>query len=223
MHSSSPVTIRRPSPMRRFDPRRLGALECDAWVAYYRRDWRRVLTAAIGMVRTGFGMNWPRTFYGAALVLRANQVWAPSPDNDPEAARRLMGRFYRLVSQAHDETFDVDRAAELEVAWWRIHRHGQREDPDQPAEPLIRALTDLYAHVYGQSAEQVRAAAEARVEAMDISDRWVEEGTSLDSPLVALERAALIRSYARLLGAVHRLPDQRSPAVRGNTARSVHV
>jgi hypothetical protein len=30
---------------------------------------------------------------GAWLVLRANQVWAPFPDNDPDAARALMKRF----------------------------------------------------------------------------------------------------------------------------------
>jgi hypothetical protein len=28
-------------------------------------------------------MSWPRTLRGAWLVLRANQKWAPVPDNDP--------------------------------------------------------------------------------------------------------------------------------------------
>jgi hypothetical protein len=39
---------------------------------------------------------------------------------------------------------------------------------------------------------------------MDVSDRWVAEGCGLDSPLVARERALLVRSYAALLAAVHR-------------------
>jgi hypothetical protein len=38
---------------------------------------------------------------------------------------------------------------------------------------------------------------------MDHSDHWVQEGCDLTSPLIELERAALIRSYAALLGAVH--------------------
>jgi hypothetical protein len=38
-----------------FDPVRLGGHECDTWVGYYRRDWRLVLWAAVGMVRVGFG------------------------------------------------------------------------------------------------------------------------------------------------------------------------
>jgi hypothetical protein len=35
------------------------------------------------------------------------------------------------------------------------------------------------------------------------SDRWVAEGTDPASPLIAEERAALVRSYAALLAAVH--------------------
>lgn len=220
--------------MRAFDPTRLGSLECDAWVAYYRRDWRRVLAAAVAMVRLGFGMPWPRTLLGAALVLRANQVWAPYPDNDPEAARRLMERFYRLVARTHDETFDVAGAAALEVEWWRVHRQGQRNDPDQPAEQLVDALTALYAHVYREAPDRVRPAAAARAEAMRISDAWVESGQDPLSPAIELERAALVRSYGLLLGAVHRVPDGvpdgvsagndgRSMSVRGNTAPSLHV
>jgi len=40
-----------------FDPVKVAAHECDAWVGYYRRDWRLVLTSAVGMVREGFGMS----------------------------------------------------------------------------------------------------------------------------------------------------------------------
>jgi hypothetical protein len=47
-------------------------------------------------------------------------------------------------------------------------------------------------------------AAEQRALAMRYSDQWVREGRALDSPLVKLERAALVRSYAGLLAAVHR-------------------
>jgi hypothetical protein len=52
--------------------------------------------------------------------------------------------------------------------------------------------------------DDVRVAAEQRALAMDHSDRWVNEGRDLQSPLVAQERAALIRSYAGLLAAIHR-------------------
>ena len=38
--------------------------------------------------RAGFGMNRVRTLQGAWYVLRANQVWAPYPDNDPDGGPR---------------------------------------------------------------------------------------------------------------------------------------
>lgn len=132
-------------PMRTFAPHRLGRLECDAWVGYYRSEWGRVLQCSVGMVHEGFGMSWPRTIQGAYLVLRANQLWAPYPDNDAAGARETMRRFYALVASQHHLRLDPDRAAELEVGWWRIHRHLQRESDDGAIEPLVEAVTALYA------------------------------------------------------------------------------
>jgi hypothetical protein len=71
------------SPMRSFDPRAVGSFECRAWETYYRREWAAFLIASVRMVRAAFRMSWPRTLRGAWLVLRANQKWAPVPDNDP--------------------------------------------------------------------------------------------------------------------------------------------
>jgi hypothetical protein len=38
---------------------------------------------------------------------------------------------------------------------------------------------------------------------MDLSDQWSREGRRPDSALLPLEHAALVRSYAALLAAVH--------------------
>jgi hypothetical protein len=59
--------------------------------------------------------------------------------------------------------------------------------------------------VYGVGQDDVTVAAEQRALAMRYSDQWVEEGCDLASPLIAQERAALVRSYAGLLAAVHRV------------------
>ena len=69
---------------------------------------------------------------------------------------------------------------------------------------LIEALTALYAYVYDAPPDTVRRAAQQRALAMDISDHWVATGRDPASPLIAEERAALVRSYAALLSAVHR-------------------
>jgi hypothetical protein len=174
-------------------------------VSYYRREWLPFLRAAIGLTRHTFGLPWPSTLYGAWLVLRANQLWAPYPNNDPEGARRTMERFYRLVGNHHGEPLDPHRASALEVEWWRVHRVHQREESGEDERSLVAALGALYSYVYGVPEPDVSVAAEQRMLAMRYSDQWVSEGCDLASPLIALERAALVRSYAGLLAAVHRV------------------
>ena len=199
---------RRPSvkPHRSFDPRRVGSLECDVWVAYYRRQWIRFLRSAIALTHHTFALPWPRTIRGAWFVLRANQLWAPFPDNDPDGARRAMARFYSLVVRTHGESFDPVRASELEVEWWREHREHQRSAIQAEDErPLIGALAGLYSYVYGVPEQDVRGAAQQRALATRYSDRWVNDGCQLGSPLIDQERTALVRSYAGLLAAVHRV------------------
>jgi hypothetical protein len=186
---------------RSFDPVRLGNLETDAWAAYYRHEWRTFLKAAVGMVHVGFGMGRVRTVVGAFHVLRANQLWAPYPDNDPDGARASMRRFYALVAATSDLDLDPVHASTLEVEWWRLHREHQH-DPQVSGEALVQSLVDLYSYVYDASAESVRPAAQFRVDAMDLSDAWVGNGCDLEDPTLARERAALVASHSALRSAV---------------------
>jgi hypothetical protein len=193
--------------VRSFDPVRLGSYEAAAWVAYYQRRWGAFLRASLGLVREGFGLPGPATLRGAWYVLRANQAWAPYPDNDPDAARGYMRRFYRLVATRHGATFDVDEAARREVEWWRVHRYLQRGAPAGDGDvysldDLADALAALYAHVYELPAEQVRPAAAHRAEAMRISDEWIEAGADRTSPAIVAERDELVRGYALLRAAL---------------------
>src|SRR5207247_2361528 len=80
---------------------------------------------------------------GAALVLRANQKWAPFPNNDPDAARALMTSFYELLKESENSAIDPRRAAELEVEWWRAHRDAQHPERGGSQAGLIEALADL--------------------------------------------------------------------------------
>jgi hypothetical protein len=188
---------------RTFDPVRLGQQETAAWAAYYRHEWLTFLKSAVGMVRTGFGTDPVRTLVGAFHVLRANQLWAPYPDNDPDGARSSMRRFYTLIARQGDLSIDPLRASELEVEWWRLHREHQH-DPEVSAESLVQSLVDLYSYVYEADPEAVRPAAQFRVDAMDHSDAWVAAGSALGDPLLAQERRALVASYTALRRAVER-------------------
>jgi hypothetical protein len=188
--------------MRSFDPSRVGKLECDAWVAYYRRRWLTVLRASFGLVREAFGLSVLDTIRGGWWVLRANQRWAPYPENDPDGARLFMERFYRMVARRYHEPFDPVEAARREVDWWWAHRELQHDRRAGDDGVLVYALQRLYSYVYTVAPESVETAARERAHAMLHSDRWIDEGCDPASPLIEEERAALIRSYGALLAAV---------------------
>ncbi len=134
-------------------------------------------------------------------MLRATQLWAPCPDNDRVAARLAIEQFYRLLKQHNDEPFEPAEAGRLVVDWWHVHREYEHNNADDRA--LVDALAELYSYVFGMPDTAVRPAAEQRAQAMRYCDQWVQAGCDLESPLIAQERAALVRSYVGLLAAVH--------------------
>jgi hypothetical protein len=197
----SPGALRGP---RSFDPVRIADLEYRMWVAYYLRRWTHLLAAMVGLLRLGFGTDVARILRGGWLMLRAVQLWAPFPDNDPIGARARMHELYALVRLRFGEPADPERAASLEIDWWRAHRRRQyAPDPAETGDELVDSVTRLYCYLFGETEALVRPAAVHRVRAMDLSDQWVREGCRPDSPLLPLERAALVRAYAALLAAVH--------------------
>jgi hypothetical protein len=131
------------------------------------------------------------------LLLRASQLWAPVPGNDPAGARACMHRFYALVKLSCGEPASPAQAAALELDWWRVHRQvPYATAPRGAGDEQVESVTRLYCYLYGEPEAAVRPAAEHRARAMDLSDQWVEEGCPPDSPLLAQEHAALVRAYA---------------------------
>jgi hypothetical protein len=105
----------------------------------------------------------------------------------------------------HREHQRGDEAESVRGGTSGTEANGARASRDiLPSErPLVDALAALYAYVYGVPEDDVRLAAEQRALAMRYSDQWVRDGCKLESWLIPAERAALVRSYAGLLAAVH--------------------
>ena len=199
------ISLGSPNGPRSFDPFRIADLEYRMWVGYYLRRWTHVAAALVQLLRLGFGADLARAAQGAFLMLRAVQLWAPFPDNDPDGAQACMRELYALVRLRYGAPADPARAAALEVGWWRAHRERQYSpDPSDTGEEVVESVTRLYCYLFGETADAVRPAAVHRVQAMDLSDQWVREGCQPGSPLLPLERAALVRAYAALLAGVHR-------------------
>ncbi len=183
------------SPMRRFDPRKVAQYEKENYVAYYQKDWLRLLRVSIGLVKESFGLSLWQAIYGAYWIARGEMAFAPFPDNDVPKAEAYIQRFYQFIKDVHREDFDARRAATLEVGWWGVHRKlfGNAENQE-----LVDALTNLYAEAYGVERANVKEAAALRAKGMLYSDRWVNAGRPADSPLLAQEEEALYQSYLAL-------------------------
>ena len=198
------VSMGSPTGLRSFDPVGIADLEYRMWVAYYLRRWRNLLAASVRLLWLGFGTDLARILPGAWLILRAVQLWAPFPDNDPDGAQARMRELYALVRLRFGEPADPALAASLEIDWWRAHRRRQHAPhPAETGDELAESVTRLYCYLFGETEAVIRPAVVHRVRAMDLSDQWVREGCLPDSPLLPLERAALVRAYTALHAAVH--------------------
>jgi hypothetical protein len=196
--ATTPKTMPGRSPLTRFDPEEVGRAEQRAWAAYYLHQWPTLFDLMLRMTRSAFGLSLPQAVYASYLNTYAQMVWSRQGAQDG-LAEAYMGRFYAYVKEPTGGRYDVDRAANLEVQWWAVHRN-RSQYPDHSA--LAQALADTYAEVYQRPADRLLPAGEARAAAMDLSDQWNREGKDPDSPLLGQIADLLVQSYRSLSEAV---------------------
>jgi hypothetical protein len=191
--------MRPDNPMRNFDPRKVAYYEKENYVAYYQKDWLTLLRVSVGLVKESFVLPLWQAIYGAYLVARAEIAFAPFPENDVPKAEAYMQRFYQMIKNVHHEDFDVERAAQLEVNWWSVHRKlfGNAENQE-----LVDALANLYVEAYGVDSPKLKEAAQGRAMGMLYSDLWVNDGKAEGNPLLVKEEEALYQSYQVLKNAI---------------------
>jgi hypothetical protein len=192
--------MRPDNPIRKLDPRKLAYYEKENYVAYYEKNWLKLLRMSVGMVKEAFGLSWWQAIYSAYLVARAEIAFAPFPENDVPRAIAYVRRFYQFIKNIHRENFDVGQAAQLEVNWWAVHRKlfGNKENQE-----LVDALTCLYEEIYGAELEKFKEAAYQRAMGMLYSDLWVNEGKPANSSLLVQEEEALYLGYKALKEAIN--------------------
>ena len=194
------LLMRPDNPIRNLDPRKLARYEKENYVAYYQKDWLKLLRVSVGMVKESFGLSLPQAVYGAYLIARAEMAFAPFPENDIPLTEAYVKRFYEFIRKVHKEDFNVERAAKLEVNWWCIHRELFGNYKNQE---LVDALTCLYEEIYGAESDKFKEAAYYRALGMLYSDLWVNEGKPEDSPLLVKEEEALYEGYRALKEAIN--------------------
>lgn len=182
------------SKMRLFDPRRMAYSETQNYVTYYQRRWLDLMRATIGLVKEGYGLDYPQAIYGAYLIASAEFAWAPV-DHDVNVVKDKLRRFYQFVRRINRETFDLDAVTNHEISWWIAHRNHFGEPNN---ESVVEAFTNLNAALLQVPTERVREAGYWRAAAVLFSDWWVQEGLEPTSPRIKQEENAFWISYTLL-------------------------
>jgi hypothetical protein len=163
----------RSTSMRSFDPDEVARLETAMWRSYYARERVKLFTELSELLRTQYKMPYVRSNAVAYSAAKAAFVFKDGRSRDDyEKALPDLRSFYAEIRRVSDISFDVDRASQLELEWWIIHRERKTRKPGE----LDRALADLPAELYGVPAERLMEHASLRAQAMTIRDDKAEAG-----------------------------------------------
>ena len=163
----------RTSHLRDFDPDEVARLDTAMWRSYYAKQRVRLFNQLAETLRTQYNMPLIRSNKVAYYAAKAAFVFKDGKQrSDYEKALPDLVRFYTAVREVGDISFDVHRAAELELEWWIVHRErAHHKDGD-----LARALAELQAEIYHVPVEKLLEHGRLRAEAMVIRDTKAESG-----------------------------------------------
>jgi hypothetical protein len=163
----------RSAHLREFDADQVARLETAMWRSYYEKQQVRLFNQLSELLRTQYNMPLVRSNQVAYYAAKAAFVFKDGKQRaDYEKALPDLLKFYEAVRKIGDIPFDVNRAAQLELEWWIIHR----ERAKHPADDLQRALAELQSEIYRVPVERLLEHGRLRAEAMAIRDTKAEAG-----------------------------------------------
>src|SRR5713101_6860844 len=116
----------RTSHLRDFDPDEVARLETAMWRSYYEKQQVRLFNQLAELLRKQYNMPLVRSNRVAYHAAKAAFIFKDGKQRpDYEKALPNLVDFYRSVRDVSDTSFDVNRAARLELEWWIIHRERQ--------------------------------------------------------------------------------------------------
>lgn len=156
-----------PTDLRHFDADEVARLETAMWRSYYSRERVKLYTELGELLRKQYGFTYWKSQEVAYHAARAAFVFKDGRGRaDYERALPDLLDFYAAIREASNSDFDAQRAAQLELEWWIVHRERARRQSGD----LERALANLAAEIYHVPAERLAEHARYRAEAMRIRD-----------------------------------------------------
>ncbi len=159
--------------LREFDADEVARLETAMWRSYYEKEQFRLFNQLSELLRAQYNMPLVRSNQVAYYAANAAFVFKDGKQQaDYEKALPDLIKFYEAVRKISDIPFDVNRAAQLELDWWIIHRERAKHPPDD----LQRALAELQSEIYRVPVQWLVEHGRLRAEAMTIRDSKAEAG-----------------------------------------------
>lgn len=165
--------VPRASKLKQFNSDEVARLETAMWRSYYDKERVKLFNELTELLRTQYNLPLLRSNLVAYQASKAAFVFKEGHGRtDYEKALPNLVNYYSEIRKVSDINFDVNRAAQLELEWWIVHRERKRH----AAGDLDRALAELPAEIYQVPVEQMMEHARYRAEAMTIRDDKAEAG-----------------------------------------------
>ena len=183
--------------LRDFDPRGVARLDTAMWRSYYAKQRMLLFFQLTELLGREYRLPWLRSQWVGYQAAKAAFVFKEGPTrSDYEMALPYLLTFYGAISAVSDDPFDMNRAAELELEWWIVHREREQHSP----EDLPRLLAQTSAAIYRMPYEPLLEHGKLRAAAMQIRDSqataggvtekdWSEIGNLLDQSWRSLWKA----------------------------------
>ena len=163
----------RQTHMRDFDADEVARQDTAMWRSYYSRQRLLLFRQLAGLMRTQYHLPFFRSNLVAFHAAKAAFVFKDGHSRaDYERALPDLRSFYTSLRKVSDVPFDTERAAQLELEWWIIHR----ERASHQEGDLARALAELAGELYQVPPERLMEHGRLRAEAMKIRDDKAEAG-----------------------------------------------
>jgi hypothetical protein len=192
--------------IRQFDPEEVARLDTAMWRSYYARQRARLFLQLGELLRTQYRFPFWQSQGVAYHAARAAFVFKDGKSRaDYERALPDLVSFYESIRRTSHVNFDPQRAAQLELEWWIVHRQRAEHQPGD----LAAALAAAAAEIYQTDAARLSDYARLRAEAMLIRDNRAAAGGVTEADWTRID--ALLHDSWR---ALHRAVNQPAPAGR---------
>jgi hypothetical protein len=107
-----------------FDYENVAKADADMWRSYYNHQFFKMFLQLFKVLKAQIRLDWFKTFRMAYYSSAAAADYRIKRGHEnSKRVTKYIAKFYKVISDNSKESFDCQKAAELEYEWWDIHRY----------------------------------------------------------------------------------------------------